>query len=163
MKADSDKLVKQLEKRDKKLLHTAKVQRETMASISTQNQLVITKLQNQLEQVLHKRAMDKPTKHGKKRTREQASSKTTVSTTDKGPKVKVKPIPRRSATVSKPDTSDEEVTQPVIKRRYSKFQPKTVDSDNNNNTLSSESSDEVIQTETTDKSYLPELVHKKGL
>ena len=157
MKAASTKLVKQLEKRDKKLLYTAKVQRETMASISTQNQLVITKLQTQLEQVLQKRAMDKPSKRSRKRTREQSSSKTTVST-DQGPKIKVKPIPRRSATVSKPDTSEGEVVQ---KRRYSKFQSKAVLGDDNNNTLSSDSSEEVIHSETPDTSYLPELLRKK--
>ena len=77
--------------------------------------------------------------------------------------MRVKAIPRRSATVTKPDTPEEEVIEPpTTKRRYNKFDSNIVPSDDNNNTLSSDGSEEVTKVEDIpDMSYLPELLHKK--
>ena len=80
VKATSSKSAKQIRKRDKKLLDSAQVERQCMAQISAKNQLVISKLETQLQQVLLKRTTAKPDTKRRKRVREQAGSNTTVST-----------------------------------------------------------------------------------
>ena len=160
--SQSAKLIKQLAKRDKKLLEAAKLERESMAKISLQNQSVISKLQTELEQVLERRESAKPdTKRVSKRSKRLVSSHTTVSQQSTKP---TNQIPRRSATVSKPDSADES-SEPVVKRRYNKFVTSPV-SDDNNNTVSSDSEkdDNVVNVEEiqdTQKSFLPTLLHKK--